>query len=226
MVASFNPWGGADGTNHWDKNKSGAPFYSGTATGGGNLSVTVSGAGWASNQWAGYSIKKSDGRFSYINSNTADTIIYQDSAGYGSNLSFVAGDRFVIKKVEQSIDQPGVGQSNLLSGDPPTRPANWNQVAEPCYMWGNINDGVPYNTYTVNQANMKQGVHYFNNTALPGYTQYVYPHPLVTGNPPPSRTPSSPAAPRTSMRKPWGGKQKEAKAGKKTTEKGQRERDQ
>ena len=211
MIASFNPWGGADGTNQWDKNKSGAPFYSGTATGGGNLSVTVSGAGWSSDKWAGYSIKKSDGRFSYINSNTADTISYSDSAGYGTNLSFAAGDGFVINKVDQSIDQPGVGQSNLLSGDQPMRPADWNQVVEPCYMWGNTNDGAPYNTYTVNQANVKHRVHYFNNTALPGYTEYVYPHPLVTGNPPPSRTPSSPAATRTSMRKSWGGKQKEAK---------------
>ena len=226
MIASFSPWGGADGTNQWDKNKSGAPFYSGTATGGGNLSVTVSGAGWSSNQWAGYSIKKSDGRFSYINSNTSGTIIYQDSAGYGSNLSFDAGDRFVINKVEQSIDQPGVGQSNLLSGDQPTRPADWNQVADPCYMWGNTNDGAPFNTFAVNQANVKAGrallqqhcvarIHGVRLSASAGKWQSA-----AESNAKLARSHADLHA------QALGRKAKGGKAGQKTREKGQREPDQ
>jgi hypothetical protein len=52
---------------------------------------------------------------------------------------------------------------------------------------------------------------YFDNTPMPGYTPYTYPHPLVTGDPLPSQPPSSPAATRTFLRKPWGGKQKETK---------------
>jgi hypothetical protein len=46
---------------------------------------------------------------------------------------------------------------------------------------------------------------------MPGYTEYAYPHPLVTGNPPPGRPSSSPAATRTSLRRPWGGKMRETK---------------
>jgi len=78
----FSPWGGADGTNQWDKNQ--GPFYSGTATTGGNLTVTVVGANWVLNQWTGYQIKKTSGTpdFSQINSNTSNTFTFQDRGGY------------------------------------------------------------------------------------------------------------------------------------------------
>jgi hypothetical protein len=182
---AFPTWGGADGTNGWDKNAPGAPFYTGTATGAGNLSVTVDGANWTPNQWVGYSIKRNAGGFSYITGNTATMINFSDGGGYGGgkNLTFSAGDSFTINKVDQAIDQPGVGQSTLLRGDNPTPPPGWNQVVEPCYMWGNTNDGQPFNRFSAHQANVKPGVHYFNNTMLPGYTPYVYPHPLTTGQP-------------------------------------------
>jgi hypothetical protein len=191
MVAPFSQWGGADGTNGWDKNHVSNPFYSGTAASAGNLTVTISGSPWAVNQWAGYTIKKTSGSggFAYIESNTANTIHF--GTGFNSNLSFTAGDTFQINKVDQSIDQPGVGQSTLLSGDHPTPPPNWTQVIEACYIWNNTSDGQPFNTYAAQTSNIKQGVNYFNNMALPGYTQYVYPHPLVTAQPPPPIPPPS-----------------------------------
>ena len=159
----------------------------------------------------GYTIKKTSGSggFAYIESNTANTINFRP--GFNSNLSFTAGDTFKINKVDQSIDQAGVGQSTLLSGDNPTPPPNWNQVVEPCYIWNNTSDGQPFNTFSAETSNIKQGVNYSNNMAMPGYTEYVYPHPLVTGNPPPGRPSSSPAATRTSLRRPWGGKKRETK---------------
>jgi len=191
MIAPFFQWGGADGMNGWDKNNLGNPFYSGTAASAGNLTVTASGSRWAVNQWAGYTIMKTSGSggFAYIESNTANTITF--SAGFNSNLSFTAGDTFKINKVNQSIDQPGVGQSTLLSGDNPTPPPNWNQVVEPCYIWNNTTDGHPFNTFSAETSNIKQGVNYFNNMAMPGYTEYAYPHPLVTEQPPPPTPPPS-----------------------------------
>jgi hypothetical protein len=198
-VRIYNPFpvfGGADGTNLWDKNTPGAPFFSGTAASGGNLSVTVTGANWTGDQWRGYSIKKSDGRYSYIKGNNSNTIFYSDNGGYpNGNVMFNTGDQFVINKVDQAIDQAGAGPSTLLSGSNPTPPPNWQQGVEPCYMWGNTNDGAPFNNFTVYQANVKQGVHYFDNTPRPGYTPYVYPHPLVTGEPMPSPTPSTTVTP-------------------------------
>jgi hypothetical protein len=68
----------------------------------------------------------------------------------------------------QSLDQAGVGQSTLISCDYPTPPPGFNQVPEPCYIWNNTTNGAPCNTFSPETANIKQGIHYFNNTALPG----------------------------------------------------------
>jgi len=200
MIAPFFQWGGADGTNGWDKNNLSNPFYSGTAVSAGNLTVTASGSPWAVNHWAGYTIQKTSGSggFAYIHSNTANTINF--GPGFNSNLSFTAGDTFKINKVDQSIDQPGVGQSTLLSGDNPTPPPNWNQVVEPCYIWNNTTDGQPFNTFSAETSNIKQGVNYFNNMAMPGYTEYAYPHPLVTGQPPPPPPTPTPTPPPSTTR--------------------------
>jgi hypothetical protein len=196
MLTEFSVWGGADGTNGWDKNNPGNAFYSGTAASSGNLTVTVAGNPWIANQWSGYTIKKTSGTggFAYIRSNTTNTVTFTAS-GFGRDLSFIAGETFDINDVDQCIDQPGAGQSALLSGNNPTPPPNWNQGVEPCYSWNNTNDGLPFNNFNAEESNIRQGVHYFNNTALPGYTEYVYPHPLVTDPPMPSPTPSATVTP-------------------------------
>jgi len=41
-----------------DVNDPGNPFYHGTATSHGLRTVTVTGAGWTTNQWKGYEIKR------------------------------------------------------------------------------------------------------------------------------------------------------------------------
>src|SRR4029077_17040390 len=49
-----------------------------------------------------------------------------------------------------------------------------NQVTQPCYAWNNGRatiEGGP---------GVRANVHYLNNTRMPGYTPYVYPHPLTT----------------------------------------------
>ena len=196
MLTEFSVWGGADGTNGWDKNNPGNAFYSGTAASSGNLTVTVAGNPWIANQWSGYTIKKTSGTggFAYIRSNTTNTVTFTDSGGFGRDLSFIVGETFDINDVDQCIDQPGAGQSALLSGINPTPPPNWNQGVEPCYSWNNTNDGLPFNNFDAEESNIREGVHFFNNTALPGYVPYVYPHPLVSGASP-TPTPSPTATP-------------------------------
>jgi hypothetical protein len=199
MLTSFFVWVGADGTNGWDENNPGNPFYSGTASSASGRTVTISANPWTANQWSGYTIKKTSGTggFAYILSNTSNTLSYAAS-GFGRDLVMAAGDAFVINKVDQSVDQPGAGVSSPLSGDTPTPPPGWTQGVEPCYSWNNTNDGQPFNNFNAEELNIKAGVHYFNNTVAPGYVAYTYPHPLVTGaspTPSPSASPSPTSTP-------------------------------
>jgi hypothetical protein len=217
----FGPWLGADGTNAWDVNEPNA-FYTGSAASNSSgTSVVVSAANWATNQWAGYTIRRTSNKcnsnsvtFAWIQSNTSNTISYTDNGGYSTPpLAFCARDTLEIRKVDHALDQPGRGGGSLITGDPPVRPAGWNdQVTEPCYAWNN------------GQASFSPGpgvrakVHYFNNTPMPGYTPYTYPHPLTKGLPLPKQT--TPNATANSQhdphknRRPWGGKKTERKKAK------------
>ena len=204
----FQPWGGADGTNPWDANEP-KPFFTGAAASN-NAGQTVAVAGnpgWKVNQWAGYTVRRISNLcnsksvpFSIILSNTSDTLTYADTGGYPmSPLSFCAGDKLEIRKVNHALDQPGRARGSLISGDTPSRPARWNdQVTEPCYSW---NNGV---AVIAAPPNLREREHYFNNVPMPGYKEYVYPHPLVSGNPP-SGSASTPAAARgtTLLPNPW-----------------------
>jgi hypothetical protein len=67
-----------------------------------------------------------------------------------------------------------------------------------------------------------QGLDYFNDTPLPGYTPYTYPHPLTKGLPPPGQMTRN--ATENSQhnlpkkRQPWGGKHPDRKKAKKVKE--------
>ena len=81
----FDPWGGADGTNAWDVNEPNAFFTGTAAANSSNRTVTVSGANWTPNYWAGYAIRRTSDvcssgsiSFSEILSNTSNTITYSD----------------------------------------------------------------------------------------------------------------------------------------------------
>jgi hypothetical protein len=183
----FSPWGDSDGTNAWDKNQAGAPFYSGTVSSAGSLTVTVSGTPWTTNQWIGYCIKKTAGsgsgqQFAEILSNTNNTITFSSNGGYaGGPLSFNNGDNFKITKVTQGLDQPGVSGGSLLSGATPAVPGGWNnQVVEPCYQWNNTYNGGNM-IFVATEPTIIANTHYYDNTPMPGYTPYTYPHPLVSG---------------------------------------------
>ena len=197
MVEDFSPWGGANGENPWDRNNAGNPFTTLTATAV-NRRVVTANATWSPNQWAGYTLHRTAGAntdFAYIDSNTANTITYR-SGGYGRDMVAAVGDTFEINKVDQSLDQPGTGTSSAISGDNPTPPPNFSQGVEACYAWNNTNEGQPWNTFNPSTTNIKSGVHFFNNTKMPGYTEFTYPHPLVSGGGvSPSPAPTSTAIP-------------------------------
>ena len=186
----FNPWGGADGTSAWDVNDP-TVFFTGTAAShNSGTTVTVSGANWTTNQWAGYALRRTSNlcnsnslNFGEILRNTSHTLTYSDNGGYPTppTMSFCAGDSLQIRKVNHALDQPGRAGGSLITGDPPVRPGGWNdQVTEPCYSWNNVNhDTNGFVNFSAGPG-VRANEHYFNNTPMPGYTPYTYPHPLVT----------------------------------------------
>jgi hypothetical protein len=88
------------------------------------------------------------------------------------------------------LDQPGRGQSDLISGTTPT-PVDWpNQRLEPSYAWNNTLKGSPGRMVS-ETSHIVEGRDFFNSP-MPGYTPYVYPHPLVTGASPPTTTTAAP----------------------------------
>lgn len=187
--ASYAVWGIADGTNQWDKNVAGGPFYSGTVLNSGLLTATVSGSPWSTNQWADYSIKRtfsaSGASASQIISNTANTITFGSiSPNISAPLSFADGGTFEIWKIDQAIDQPGRSGGSLISGNPPVKPSGWNdQITEPLYQWNNTVTGGGTFSFRRGSGSIRPNEHFFNDKIKPGYKSYTYPHPLVTGTP-------------------------------------------
>jgi hypothetical protein len=192
LFNAFSPWGGSDGTNVWDKNLAGGPFWTGTASKYSGDTVTVSGSpGWTTNQWAGYSIKRTTnlGNLSgpahgEIGTSTSNTLTYTDAGGFpGGDLKFTNGDTIQIWKVTQALDQPGVSGGSFLSGATPSVPSGWNnQTMEPCYQWNNTyNNGKENINFSNADVTIVTSRHFYDNTRMPGYSPYVYPHPLVSG---------------------------------------------
>jgi hypothetical protein len=142
---------------------------------------------WTRNRWAGYSVKrttnlgnKRDLGFSEIKSNTSKTLTYASGGGFKPDLSFAAGDSLQLWKVDQALDQPGVSGGSLLWRNPATITPGWNdQVVTPCYSWNNTQEGGVHVNFGRTTKVVRRGVHYFNDTAMPGYTPYIYPHPLT-----------------------------------------------
>jgi hypothetical protein len=188
-----SPFNGADGSSPWDVNDAHGLYESGTASSASNTFITDSTKSWTTNQWAGYSVKRpSDGATAVITGNSNNTL--QIVSWLNENWS--GGNRYEIRRVLVILDQPGRGRGDLLSGNPPT-PAGWpNQELEPCYSWNNIHspggEHVNFSRQTGAQT-ILQGRDFFNDTSMPGYAPYTYPHPLVMGGgatPTPTPTPT------------------------------------
>ena len=71
-----------------------------------------------------------------------------------------------------------------------------NQVLAPNYAWGNSGSALPSPLLITDESTtnvVQSGRDYFNNTAMPGYTPYTYPHPLNTSTGTPPQAPAPPA---------------------------------
>lgn len=193
------PWGQADGKNAWDKNYP-SVFDSGTATGSSSLTMIDTSKNWSANRWRGYSLlNTAAGTASLISSNTTNSVKY-DGNPQGASMSFSAGQGYEIRRVEVVLDGPGRGKGNMINIDSPAWP---NEAIEPVRIWGNVlgstfgnNNGKPI---IPAPPTLSSGVDWYysadNSAALPGYTPYRYPHPLVSGGTPaptpaPSPTPN------------------------------------
>jgi hypothetical protein len=184
----FPYWGGADGSNRADANAPGAPFFTGTAAAASSgTTVSVQGSpNWTANRWKGYTLVRTSGTgtntFAEITANGANTLSYTTGGGYGQNMRFAAGDSFKITKVDKALDMPGLGAGGLITGTQPVYP--WppgqnNQAVEACYSWDNTRENGEHVNIGSGSSIIRQGVHYFKDTAMPGYTPYFYPHPLT-----------------------------------------------
>ena len=194
------PFNGANGTSPWDINDAHGLYESGTATSASNTAITDTSKNWTADQWAGYSVKRpSDGATALIISNTSNTL--QIASWLNENWS--AGNTYEIRKVLIILDQPGRGKGDLIDVSHPAWP---NQQSEPCYSWNNIHypGGEHLNLQRGSGSQtIRQGRDYFNDTPMPGYTPYVYPHPLTTSQPRREPTASSPQQAQKKKKK-WG----------------------
>jgi hypothetical protein len=192
----FWVWGGASGSNPFDKNDP-TLYLSGTAaSGSGQNTLVVSGANWTPNQWVGYTVtnltqtlNSGSGQgwhgSSWIESNTGNTIyVKSDGNVDGPNVSFAAGDQFEIRKVLIALDQPGRGKGTMITGDTPTNPSWPNQALDPVYAWNNKRTDNSDVLIWSAEPTMQEGRDFYSNTPKPGYTPYTYPHPLTVLAPP------------------------------------------
>jgi hypothetical protein len=176
---SFGPWGACDGTSPYDVND-GTTYESGTHTASSNSSVLISsGKNWRVDQWVGYSVLNiTKGISSAIVSNTVDTITYKNDP-YSGNMTWDTGDRFEIRRAYPCIDQVGRSTGDLLSGYEAPSPQAWpNQALEPFYEWNNTINGEDVDIIS-DSPHLIEGRDFISDTSRPGYTSYVYPHPLT-----------------------------------------------
>jgi hypothetical protein len=199
------PFTGATGDNQWDYNITepngthidGHPpylFESGAAGAGSDQTHIVDTTkNWTPNRWTGYTAKRLlDGKIALVLSNTSNTLNVYYHDGYGGGAIWQASDQYEIHKVLVALDQPGRGAGYLINDASPAWP---HQQLEPCYSWNDIytptRTHVNITTAIGAFAVLQERRDFYNNTRMPGYTPYVYPHPLVGSDPspPPSATP-------------------------------------
>ena len=196
----WQPFCGANGITPWDSN-SPTLFLSGTSSApNGSANLQVSGVNWTPNQWVGYTaLNTNSGLFSVVTSNTTNTMYYigSDSGSAsivsGTPLTFNSGDHFQLHLVYAALDQPGRGSGdllrdngqdshgNLITINTVTGISSWPREAlEPIYCWANTLNGAPTGMSS-SYPTLQSGRDFYNNTPMPGYTPYAYPHPLVGG---------------------------------------------
>ena len=235
-INEWSPFAGANGLSWYDSNSPTLYLSGTSSSPNGSSYLQVDGANWTPNQWVGYTVlDTNNGLFSLITSNSANTIYYIGSTPASASivactaLTFNMGDGFQIRRVYAALDQPGRGSGDLLEdqgvatngasqgfgiGTSPilltinaaTGIPSWpRQALDGVYAWGNTLNGAAVNLDSAYPA-LQAGRDYYNNTQMPGYTPFVYPHPLDTGVPsvstnssPPSTNPPTGPLPPTNL---------------------------
>ncbi|HEV2693549.1 MAG TPA: hypothetical protein VG347_11695 [Verrucomicrobiae bacterium] len=180
---NFAPFFGATGLRGWDSN--GPALLSGTASVTSSNVLVVSGSTWTTNQWVGCTVYNSNNTLlGMVSGNTTDTMTFKTSRSSWLQIKFTQGDGFVVHNITAMIDQPGRGQSDLLSGDSPT-PVWLHHVSEPIYFWSNSLSLVYQAPTKISSkvsspfTQVQENRDFFNDTPKPGYTPFTYPHPLT-----------------------------------------------
>jgi hypothetical protein len=184
-------WGAANGTSPWDLNDTegngtNVPghkphlYLSGKHTGANNSdTLVVADAGWKPNQWVGYSVTNTTTNIvGFVTSNTTDTMTL--TAGSNAQIKFNSGDEFSVYKILVALDQPGRGRSDYIGSSDNPRAAWPHQALEPCYSWNNTLNGSNLDfAHKDTNDPLRENVDFYNNTPMPGYKPYTYPHPLA-----------------------------------------------
>jgi hypothetical protein len=204
-LSKYSPFGGANGLSPYDSN-SATIYLSGiNSAPNGSPYLQASGVNWTPNQWTGYTVLNTNTQvFAQIISNTVNTIYYIGSTTTTKGavpctlLTFNVGDHFQIYKVYAGMDQPGRGSGDLLKDNgmitnsafpggitytinTVTGKPSWpNQVLEGIYCWANKLNGTNSEESSL-YPGILAGREFYNDTPMPGYTPFVYPHPLVSG---------------------------------------------
>jgi hypothetical protein len=182
-------FGNANGGNPWDVNATRSDgthvdgetpyvFLTGTHDGSNNTGVPgtlhVTGAGWATDQWKGFSVTNDTtdparhGATATVLSNTSNTMIMNNGlTDTGLLLLFHTGDPFSIRKVLIALDQPGRGQGDLIAGSTSDPVAAWpNQLLEPCRFWGDrLNGNLTASVIDSTLVPLRENVDLYNETA-------------------------------------------------------------
>lgn len=89
----FQPVWGSTGNNPWDKNNAGNPFATGTASSVGSLAITDNTKSWTTNQWAGYTVRRTSGKsVTSLNRSSSTVTIVATAHGFSTgNLVSVWG---------------------------------------------------------------------------------------------------------------------------------------
>lgn len=192
------PAGQSDGSYRYDGNVA-VTHGSGTHTGSANASTLTDAAqSWTTNELLGvgtaatndtqqtyYIWNRTDGSGGRITAHTATTVTATLSGGTDNDWD--NGDTYVITNGYPALDQNGWAGPTRFFGTYST------QTLTPWYQWGNTwnaftgASAIPFSVDVTNAALNKPDSDYFlqenrefyNNTAMPGYTAYTYPHPLA-----------------------------------------------
>jgi hypothetical protein len=155
-------WPGiCDGTGAWDLND-GVVYDSGTHTGpNGATTLTdgtkswATGAQWAPGPHTAYSVHNvTRGTGAGIDGNTTNTLTPKAWEGHGTQLTFNTGDSYQILRATVCMDQPGRGQSDLITGTPPQ--SGWvHNAPEPIYAVNNTSIGIPFMYGEINSSSFR-----------------------------------------------------------------------